>query len=89
MNYFQQRLRIFESAEHTDVMMKDLGLRADRKRMRMSGGWKGGFGLKARYAEWFEGYFASDFKGPVQEFMEVEKRGGLEKVSYLRASAME
>jgi hypothetical protein len=43
----------------------------------MPTGWRGWFGLNAWYAEWFEGYFASDYKGIVQEFMATvdERRG--------------
>jgi dimethylaniline monooxygenase (N-oxide forming) len=69
------RLAIFEGPEFDDQYMQDLGLRADRKRMRMPTGWRGWFGLKAWYAEWFGGYYAADYKGIVQEFMAtVEQR---------------
>lgn len=77
LNFMPYRLAIFEAPEFDDQLMKDLGLRADRKRMRMPTGWRGWFGLNAWYAEWFEGYFASDYKGIVQEFMATvdERRG--------------
>jgi hypothetical protein len=77
LNFAPYRLSIFESSEFDDQLMNDLGLRADRKRLRTPGGWRGWFGLKAWYREWFEGYFASDYKGIVQEFMAgVEERRG-------------
>jgi hypothetical protein len=62
VNYFRQRLSIFDSVQHTDVMMEELRLRTERKRMRMSRGLKRLFDLKAWFAEWFETYFASDYK---------------------------
>ena len=75
LNFAPYRLSISETPEFDDQLMKDLGLRADRKRMRTPGSWRGWFGLKAWYREWFEGYFASDYEGIVQEFMAgVEER---------------
>ena len=45
--------------------------------MHTPSGWRGWFGLKTWYREWFEGYFASDYTGIVQEFMaEVGERKG-------------
>ena len=67
----------FESPEYDDQIMRDLGLRADRKRLGTPAGWRGLFGLKAWYREWFEPYFASDYKGFIQEFLAgVEERKG-------------
>lgn len=93
LNWAPYRLSIFETAEFLDQLMADLGLRADRKRMRMPGGWRGWFGVKAWVAEWFEGYVASDYKGMVQEFLEgVEKRrieqvnGGIRENGYVKNS---
>lgn len=69
LNFMPYRLAIFEAPEFDDQLMGDLGLRADRKRMRLPTGWRGWFGLKAWFKEWFEPYFAADYKGIVQEFM--------------------
>ena len=71
------RMAASEWLEHIDQAMADLGLRADRKRMRTPGGWRGVFGLRAWYREWFEHYLASDYKGIVQEFLaDVKQRQG-------------
>jgi dimethylaniline monooxygenase (N-oxide forming) len=56
--------------------MEDLGLRADRKRMRMPGGLRDLFGLRSWIAEWFDDHFTSAYEGVVQEFLDsIEKRG--------------
>jgi hypothetical protein len=73
MNY---RLTPMETPEIIDQLMGDLGLRADRKRMRMQGGLRGLFGLRSWIAEWFDDYFTSTYEGVVQEFLDrIEKRG--------------
>ncbi|KUJ24500.1 FAD/NAD(P)-binding domain-containing protein [Mollisia scopiformis] len=75
LNCFPFRISIFDTPEFDDALMRDLGLRADRKRMRMRGGWRDCWVLKAWCREWFEGYFASDYAGIVEEFLEgVERR---------------
>ncbi|KAG0652215.1 FAD-dependent monooxygenase DEP4 [Hyphodiscus hymeniophilus] len=75
LGFTPYRVAVLEWTEHVDRLMADLGLRADRKRLHTPGGWKGWFGLKAWYREWFEGYFGSDYNGIVQEFLlGVEQR---------------
>jgi hypothetical protein len=69
LNFMPYRLAIFEAPEFDDQLMDDLGLRADRKRMSMPTGWRGWWGLKAWYREWFEPYLAADYQGIVREFM--------------------
>ncbi|KAF4624302.1 hypothetical protein G7Y89_g13871 [Cudoniella acicularis] len=69
LNCFPYRLSIFETPEYDDLILKDLGLRPDRKRMNIPSGWRGCFGLRAWVAEWFEGYFAEDYEGIVDEFL--------------------
>lgn len=63
-----------EIQDYTDQMMRDLGLRADRKRMRMPAGW---FGYQAWKAEWFTPYTPQDYRGVVREFLgnATEKTG--------------
>jgi hypothetical protein len=73
MNY---RLTPMETPEIIDQLMEDLGLRADRKRMRMPGGLRDLFGLRSWISEWFDDYFTSVYEGVVQEFLDsIEKRG--------------
>lgn len=75
LNGFQFRISVFDAPEFDDILMRELGLRPDRHRMRMPGGWRDLFGLKSWCAEWFEGYFASDYAGIVEEFLEsVDKK---------------
>lgn len=71
------RLTIFESPEIDDVVMGDLGIRADRKRMRIPTGWKGWFGWKAWGEEWFGTYLAADYEGVVEEFLEIVRQRGV------------
>ena len=60
-----------EIQDYTDLMMRDLGLRTDRKRLKMSKTW---FGYQAWKAEWFDPYMPKDYKGVVQEFLHrIEK----------------
>ena len=75
LNAYPYRLAIFEAPEYEDMVMRDLGLRADRKTMRIPSGWRGWFGWKAWCEEWFGSYLASDYEGIVEEFLEsVQKR---------------
>jgi dimethylaniline monooxygenase (N-oxide forming) len=75
-NYMNYRLTPMETPEIIDQLMEDLGLRADRKRMRMPGGLGDLFGLRSWIAEWFHDYFTSAYEGVVQEFLDsIEKRG--------------
>jgi dimethylaniline monooxygenase (N-oxide forming) len=75
------RLSIIETPEFDDLMLGDLGVRPDRKAMKIPTGWRGWFGFKGWFAEWFDSYFADDFKGIIEEFLEnVEKRGGRSKI---------
>ncbi|KAK0115500.1 hypothetical protein ONS96_013954 [Cadophora gregata f. sp. sojae] len=74
LNTFPFRIAIFEAPEYEDLVMQELGLRADRKRMRIPSGWRGWFGWKAWCEEWFGGYLASDYEGIVEEFLESVKR---------------
>ena len=63
LNAFPFRLSIFESSEYDDRLMLDLGLRADRKRMRMPSGWRDWFGWKSWKAEWTESYWRKIMRG--------------------------
>lgn len=59
-----------EIQNFTDVLMEDLGLRADRKRLGAEkDGKRGLFGLRAWYNEWFTPYRGLDYKGLVAEYM--------------------
>jgi hypothetical protein len=54
----------------TDILMNDLGLRADRKRLAAEReGKKRVFGLRAWYNEWFKPYQGLDYKGLVAEYL--------------------
>ncbi|KAH6662540.1 hypothetical protein B0J14DRAFT_570903 [Halenospora varia] len=75
LNYLPIRLSISETPEYDEIMLGDLGLRSDCKGMDIPTGRRGWFGLKAWAAEWFEGYFAEDFTGIMEEFLDgVEQR---------------
>jgi hypothetical protein len=66
-----------EIQDFTDLLMKDLGLRSDRKRFATEReGKKGLFSLKAWAKEWFYPYFGKDYEGLVEEY---RVRWGLEK----------
>ncbi|CZT51968.1 uncharacterized protein RSE6_13197 [Rhynchosporium secalis] len=71
LNMFPYRLATFEAPEYEDAIMCDLGLRADRKAMRVPKGWRGWFGWKAWTQEWFGSYLAEDYRGIVWEFWET------------------
>ena len=65
-----------EIQDFTDLLMKDLGLRADRKRLAAERtGKRGVFGLRAWGKEWFYPYFGKDYRGLVEEY---RTRWGLE-----------
>lgn len=52
-----------------DQLMRDVGLRTDRKRLGAEReGRKGWFGLRALYREWFEAYVAADYRGLIEEY---------------------
>jgi hypothetical protein len=75
-NYMNYRPTPMETPEIIDQLMNDLGLRADRKRMRMPGGLRELFGLRSWIAEWFDDYFTSAYEGVVQELLDsIEKKG--------------
>ena len=67
-----------EIQDFTDLLVKDLGLRADRKRFAAERDRKRGlFGLKAWVSEWFYPYFGKDYNGLVEEYRtkwELEKQ---------------
>jgi hypothetical protein len=63
------RLSILETPEYESILLRDIGVRADRKRMKMPGGWRDLFGLKSYFAELFESYFACDYEGIIDEFL--------------------
>jgi dimethylaniline monooxygenase (N-oxide forming) len=67
-----------EIQNFTDLLVRDLGLRADRKRFKAEKTGKAGlFGLKAWFKEWFYPYFGKDYSGLVEEYRTicgVEKR---------------
>ena len=56
-----------EIQDHVDLMMRDIGLRADRKRMKAPTSW---FGYKAWKTEWFIPYIPRDYYGVVVEFLQ-------------------
>jgi hypothetical protein len=58
-----------EIQDFTDLLVKDLGLRADRKRFAAERDRKRGlFGLKAWVREWFYPYFGKDYNSLVEEY---------------------
>lgn len=61
-----------EIQDFTDLLMKDLGLRADRKRLAVEkdGKW-GWFGVKGWAKEWFSPYRGLDYQGFVAEYKEL------------------
>lgn len=83
LNGFPFRVSVADAPEYDDALMRDLELRPDRKRMRMPGGWRVWFGLKSWWTEWFESYFAGDYAGFVEEFLDgvEERRGKRESMS--------
>lgn len=82
LNNYKYRISIFETAEYDEIMMRDIGLRPDRKAMKIPGGWRGWFGLRAWRAEWFVSYFVSDNKGIIKELLDgVQKRDDAQKTS--------
>jgi dimethylaniline monooxygenase (N-oxide forming) len=61
-----------EIQDFTDELMKDLGLRHDRKRLAAErAGKKGVFGVRAWYKEWFKPYQGLDYKGIVAEYLSI------------------
>jgi hypothetical protein len=77
-------IAMMEVKDWTDLMLRELGLRTDRKRvvMEKSGEYKRsswlGFELKVLRKDWFEPCVPADYKGIVQEFL---ARVGGEKVA--------
>lgn len=69
LNAYKYRLSIFETEEFHDQLLRELGVRSDRKRMKIPSGWRDLFGLRSACAELFEGYFARDYEGIVDEFL--------------------
>ena len=68
------RISLFESPEVDNHIVEDLGLRSDRKRMKIGNSW---FGWKAWKEEWFAPYSEKDYAGIVEEFLaSVDARGG-------------
>jgi dimethylaniline monooxygenase (N-oxide forming) len=62
--------------DFTDVLMKDLGLRPDRKRLASERrGWRGLFGFGSWIKEWFSPYQSADYRGVVEEY---KQRWGIE-----------
>ena len=61
-----------EIQDYVDLMMRDMGLRVDRKRMNAPASW---FGYQAWKAEWFTPYMPQDYYGVVMEFLKKVKRG--------------
>ena len=58
-----------EIQDFTDLLVRDLGLRSDRKRLGAEReGKRGLFGLKAWAREWFYPYFSKDYCGLVEEY---------------------
>ena len=59
-----------EIQDYVDLLIRDLGLRADRKRMKAAPSW---FGYQAWKAEWFTPCRPSDYVGIVREFLDQVK----------------
>lgn len=70
LGWYATRTSVFETGEYLDQMLHDLGLRSDRKRMKIAASGKLGWGVKAWFKEWFDGYFADDYRGIVDEFLQ-------------------
>jgi len=68
---------LIEIQDFVDVLMRDLGLRSDRKRMRAEGEGRGIFG--AWREEWFVPYLPRDYKGVVEEFLCSRRGAGKDK----------
>lgn len=64
-----------EIQDYTDRMMRDMGLRVDRKRMRAPKSW---WSFTAWKEEWFKPYMPRDYAGVVNEFLEQAGRKGRE-----------
>lgn len=62
-----------EIQDYVDLMMRDMGLRADRKRLGGEDGW---WGWKAWRREWFSPYMPRDYVGVVGEFLGKWGGGG-------------
>ena len=71
-----------EIQDFTDLLVKDLGLRSDRKRyVAERDGRRGLFGCRIWMREWFYPYFGKDYRGLVEEYrrrwsFENEQKGG-------------
>jgi hypothetical protein len=77
-------IAMMEVKDWTDLMLRELGLRTDRKTVVLERASEGrswlGFGLKALLKEWFEPCVPADYKGIVQEFLLlVEKVGAMKE----------
>jgi dimethylaniline monooxygenase (N-oxide forming) len=58
-----------EIQSFTDLLMKDMGLRSDRKKWAAErGGKRGIFGLRTWVKEWFTPYRGMDYRGMVEEY---------------------
>lgn len=69
-----------EIQDFMDELVRDLGLRAERKRVRGEKGWRV-FGARARAREWLEPYRGRDYRGLVGEYLRRWKlEGGKEEV---------
>lgn len=87
--YSGVRLTLFETAEFHDMYLQDVGVRPDRKAMKLPTGLKGWFGYKGWRAEWFEPYAVEDYAGIVDEFLEfVKARREKEKLVDERTSLL-
>lgn len=68
---------LLDIRDWNDLLMRDLGLRTDRKRLSYErssdSGW-GWWGLKAWKKEWFEPYVPQDYRGIVADFIEKANR---------------
>ncbi|TAQ85804.1 hypothetical protein B7494_g5871 [Chlorociboria aeruginascens] len=59
-----------EIQDYTDILMRDLGLRPDRKRLSAEKyGSRGLFGWRGWYREWFEPYRGLDYAGLIAEYL--------------------
>lgn len=70
---------VLEIRKWMDVMLKDLGVRADRQRLAWERSENRGFGWwgwKAWWQEWFVPYEPAIYRGIVEEALEAYARGG-------------
>ncbi|RDW77187.1 FAD protein [Coleophoma cylindrospora] len=74
VGYYPFRISIMETPEFMDQLCKDVGVSSQRKAKKVPKGWRGAWGLRGWCLEWFGSYFASDYRGIVDEFLQIAKK---------------